>query len=110
MAGVISVVCVDAVTDAECDIEEGVEERGSVEHSGCAVTPPCIVVWDVGCGFLLIKGSLRPGGVLEGGSIKGDPAVTSSGVWCPDIEDRDSLRGSEGLVPSSLLALLEAAS
>jgi hypothetical protein len=38
VAGVNIVVCVDVVKDAECDIEEGVEERG-VENPDCVDAP-----------------------------------------------------------------------
>jgi len=40
VAGVNIVACVDVVMDAECDIEEGVEERGGVENPDCADVPP----------------------------------------------------------------------
>jgi hypothetical protein len=40
VAGVNIVACVDVVMDAECDIEEGVEERGGVENPDCADAPP----------------------------------------------------------------------
>jgi len=44
VAGVNIVACVDVVIDAECDIEEGVEERGGVETPDCAIAPPCVVL------------------------------------------------------------------
>ena len=105
VAGVTIVACVDVVTDVECDMEEGVEERGGVEDSGCAV----VVASDAGCGFLLIKGSLRLGGIMAGGPAEGDPAATSGDVWDTDIDLRGSLRGSEEPVPSLRCGLLATA-
>jgi hypothetical protein len=39
VAGVNMVACVDVIIDAECDIEEGVEERDGVENPDCADIP-----------------------------------------------------------------------
>jgi len=76
---------VDVVMDAERDIEEGVEERGGVENPGDAVAPPDAELWDVGCGFRLMKGSLRPGSALASEPFEVDPVVLSRGVWtCSD--------------------------
>jgi len=73
VAGVTIVACVDVVMDAERD-KEGVEERGGVEI-------PDAELWDVGCGFRLMKGSLRPGCALVSDAFDDDPVVLSRGVW-----------------------------
>lgn len=85
------------------------------------------MLWDVGCGFRLIKGSLRPGAVLANEPVEDDPVVTFSrefltcsdvdiglpecvGVTTllgdPNIDARDFLDDSEELVPSSRLLVL----
>jgi len=73
VAGVIIVACEDVVMDAECDAEEGVEERGGVANPECDVEPSRDVPWDGVCGFRWIKGSLRPSGELAGEPVKGEP-------------------------------------
>jgi hypothetical protein len=83
------------------------------------------VFWDAGCGFRLIKGSLRPGAVLASEPVEDDPVVAFSsgflacsdgggadtgmpgcarlttGLGGPNIDIRDLLEDSEVLVPSS---------
>ena len=87
------------------------------------------MLWDTGCGFRLIKGSLRPCAVLASEPVEDDPVVAFSsgflpcsggggidigmpecaglptGLGDPNIDIRDLLQDSEVLVPSSRLVV-----